>query len=511
MILGFVAHGFNGQFITVEADVRSGLPGMNIVGLPDTAVKEAKERVRLAIKNSGFRYPENRIVVNLAPADVKKEGASFDMAICLAILATTGQVEIPSENLLVLGELLLSGEIRPVKSLLSALSLAKEEGISKALIPEKNFREAQLLGQGKFYLLNSLDEIQERLSSPPTPLLSPEKIEYPVSEEYPDFSAIKGQEIVKRVISIAVTGRHNLLLFGPPGCGKTYSCLALGSLLGELSYQESLELTRIWSQAGLLDPKNPRIALSPMRIPHHSATLEGMLGGGKEISPGEISLSHKGVLFLDEAPEFQAHVLQGLREPLETHRISLARANRSYHFPADFQLVMTANPCPCGNLGKEGGLCLCTKREIRQYWKRLGGALLDRTDLRLPVSSVSTESLMSEGGLTSQQLREQISQARERQIRRFKESENSIEIECNSRIPPNRIPEYCPLSSKEERDLNVLGKQFGLSSRAIHSLLKVARTISDLDGKEKISRDSLWEAVQYRRFGDSDIFWQGSL
>ncbi len=508
MILSFVPYGFDGEFITVEADVRSGIPGMNIVGLPDTAVKESKERVRLAIKNSNYRYPDNRIVVNLAPADVKKEGASFDLAICLAILVVTNQIQWDEERpILVLGELLLSGKVRPVNSLLSALTHARKHGIKEALIPQDNWQEAKLLKIDLVRPLQHLKDLQRILDTKledinvvsPKPKVQPRDVG--------DFAAIKGQEIIKRLIAISVAGKHNLLLFGPPGSGKTYSCLTLESILQALSYKDSLNVTRIWSQAGLVNRENPLVQYPPFRTPHHSASLEGMLGGGKEISPGEISLAHKGVLFLDEAPEFPAHVLQGLREPLQNHSISIVRAGNSYHFPADFQLVMTANPCPCGNLGKEGGHCLCSKLDIKRYWKRLGGALLDRTDLRLPVSSISTEQLMGPKGRSSADLIELVNGAMQRQLQRFRKEEFCQ----NGRIPPSLIEQFCPLAESLQRRLTQISLEFALSSRAIHSIIKVSRTIADMDAKPDIDEDALLEAVQYRRFGDNDIFWMENV
>lgn len=554
-VYSYASQAFEGCLISVEADMRRALPGIDIVGLPDKAVKESRERVRIAIGKSGFQFPTGRILINLAPADMQKEGASYDLAIALAILRVSGQIPLPgqspktnphasrhaeeesdglsksdimpdamtesikdgiSDGMTVLGELLLSGAVRPVRGILSAVAGSLEQGIRRFLVPEENYAEASLLLKGRSYSLiplRHLSELQkaETLTAPKIPLaLSSASGSTPQGPAAPaeDFSDLRGQPYLKRALQVGLCGRHHLFLFGPPGCGKTMAARRCIPVLPDLNEQDALELTRIWSLSGRFRGDRPRFITRPtLRAPHHSSSLEGLVGGTGQLIPGEISLAHKGLLLLDEAPEFAASVLQSLREPLETGKIHLSRAGRSGWFPADFQLLLTANPCPCGHLGNPGSSCSCSPREIRGYWKRLGGALLDRIDIRFPVSPLPPEELFSENrapGMSSADMRKSLRRAFRIQKNRFKKEPA---IRRNGDIPGDKLSLYCPLSPEASRSYATGLQKFRLSSRGAAAVLKVARSIADLDGQPQIQNLHILEAFQYRRYGDKDIFW----
>lgn len=502
--------GLEGELVSVEVDIRRGLPGIDIVGLPDGAVRESKERVRVAIRNSGFTFPTDRILISLAPAGVRKEGASFDLPIALGILAASGQISLDGvAGIMVLGELKLGGGVRPVNGVLSAVGSGLAAGIGTFLVPRENIREARALGEGAVRGISSLREAalactegqdhaeggaEEKENQPGPPAGAPRG----------SLADIRGHAVLKRALEVAAAGRHHLLLFGAPGSGKTFSARLLPTLLPALDREESLSVTRIHSIAGILPPGAGLITTPPFRAPHHSASTEGIIGGGRLLKPGEVSLAHHGVLFLDETPEFGMRLLQGLREPVEEGWVSIARAGATVRYPASCQLVLAFNPCPCGNLGRDHHVCICTREEIYRYWRRMGGALLDRIDVRVPLSPVPASQMCEPARpQEAEASRVRVQEAVRMQRRRYA----GLGFSCNARIPPELIERFCPLDPECARLLQQAAEKQAISSRAFHSVLRIARTIADLAGQETIDRTSVSEAIQHRRYGDSDFFW----
>ena len=509
-ITSFASDGFNGRLVRVEVDIRRGIPGMDIIGLPDGAVLESRERVRAALRNSGFELPKGRILVNLAPAGIRKEGASFDLALAAAILINSGRIShLPPGEVMILGELMLSGNIRPVNAVLSAVSAASENEIETIIIPEGNTAEGASFGRGNIYGIDQLAALPALLASIMHGRAEPAangKSRLPGREvgDWTDFSDIRGLRFVKRGLEVAAAGRHNVLMFGPPGGGKTMCARSLRGILPQLSRDESIEVTRIYSAAGMLPAGSGLITEPPFREPHHSASEEGIIGGGRRIRPGEISLAHRGVLFLDETPEFSKNLLQSLREPVEEGRVDIARAGRSCIFPADFQLILAANSCPCGNLGKKDAVCVCSRREVLSYWKKLGGALLDRIDIRIPVEPVRIEPEDDDDCADSGKILEKVVSAVEVQNRRY---EDEI-FSRNSGITGRKLKTYCRMSPEAEEIYRLAVGKMSISSRACVSILKTARTIADLGHrKELLSDNDILEAVQHRRYGEQDFFW----
>jgi len=486
--------GYEGYLVHIEVDIRPGIPGMDIVGLPDTAVRESKERVRIALKRSDFDFPRGRIVVNLAPAGIKKLGARFDLSIALAVLAASEQVDIGEEPLLVLGELELSGRIRPVPGCLGALNCASLEGISLLILPEANREQASLFGEGRIILAATLRETVSRIKNRKISAIG--KWELPQGAQRAPLEQVKGQRALKRALVIAGAGFHNMLFFGPPGGGKTMAANRLPGLLPEMAENEVREVSQIHSLKSAHNSQQ-LVVHRPFRTPHHTSSREGLVGGGRDLSPGEVSLAHRGVLFLDEAPEFKTPFLQALREPLESGRVDLARAGREFWYPSDFQLVMTANPCPCGNLGKEDARCFCSQREVEGYWRRLGGPLLDRIDIRWPVVPVNQEELLGpeDSFYTTPNIRNRIREAWNRQQYRN-------QGRLNARLGAEDITKMVKMGSQTEAAFFQAVKKAGLSSRAVLSVLKVALTIYDFDGRNTLGREELFEAIRFRHYGN---------
>jgi magnesium chelatase family protein len=557
-IVSFARRGYAGELVKVEADLRRGIPSVDIVGLPDGAVREARERVRAAIRNSGLEYPRERILINLSPASLKKEGSSFDLAIALAVLAAATGLShrgIPA-RVMVLGELELSGTVRAVSGILAAVSRGIEEGIREFIVPEGNQAEAAIRREGSLFAVSRLEDAMAALEAlavkadmrgePPLTGASgmigtsgtaiapeprhdsrndPERREYVVRwpsalgnampnattssaanssaaiEPGTGYEEVRGQARLVRALQIAAAGGHHLIAYGPPGAGKTLALKRFPALLPELGEETAIAVTRIYgiagAQSGMAGP-NGLITRPPFREPHQNTTLEGMIGGGRFCGPGEISLAHGGALFLDEATQFRASVLQALRTPLETGSVTVSRAGITGTFPARFQLLAAINPCPCGNFGAEGRICTCDPLIIERYWKKLTAPLLDRIDLRVQVGLPEAEAIAgtdAHGTFSTAALREGIARARVMQWER-----NGAADSLNAALSPESVTTHCALNPELARVFVAGLKKARISGRGAHGALKVARTIADMEGSPRIEREHLFEAIQLRRW-----------
>lgn len=493
-------NGINGIPIIIEVNITDGLPRFDVVGLPDQAVSEAKERVITAINNSDKFFPPKRITINLAPADIKKMGTLYDLAFALGILSSSGQIYFSElmDKTIILGELALDGSVREVKGILPMLLNAKELGIRNAIIPFDNLNEANIAYDMRLYPVKNLKEAIEAIESKREYMISDGKVDFKNNENNAlDFSDVKGQEYAKRAATIAAAGGHNFIMIGTPGSGKTLIAKRISTILPPLTFEEALEVTKIYSTQGLLSKDMPIIKERPFRIPHHTSSYVSLVGGGRNVKAGEVTLAHNGVLFLDELVQFQSSALQTLREPMEEHAITISRANGSISFPANFTLVAAMNPCPCGYYGDEKHECRCSETSRKKYLSKLSGPILDRIDIAIEVRGVEYEKMIKKSeGETSASIRERVIFARKIQQKRFKEY--GLKIFSNASMEIKETEKFCILSEKAKAMLNMAAKRLYISARGYDKTLKISRTIADLEGKENISIEHITEALQYR-------------
>jgi magnesium chelatase family protein len=497
-ILSSALIGIDAYVVEVEIDIAQGLPTFATVGLPEGAVRESKERVKAAIKNSGYHFPSDRITVNLAPADIRKEGSAFDLPMALGILAATELIDQNACNhYLFLGELALDGMVRPIKGALPMAITAKDLGLKGVFLPFENASEAGVVDGIEIYPVEALYQVVEALKG--VKKISPFKVE--INTEFDqssyefDFEDVRGQENVKRAMEIAAAGGHKLIMIGPPGSGKTMLAKRLSTILPALNFQESLETSKVYSVMGLMPKDRGLISFRPFRAPHHTISDAGLIGGGQNPKPGEVSLAHNGVLFLDELPEFRKNVLEVLRQPMEDGQVTIARANSTVTYPSSFMLVAAMNPCPCGFLGDTKRECACSLAQIRRYRTKISGPLMDRIDLHLEVPAVPYKDLASKNdGTSSKEILGRVMGARKVQSHRF----HGSRIHTNAGMNSRQIKRFCRINETSGSLLEKAMERFGLSARAHARILKISRTIADLERSEEITEAHVAEAIQYR-------------
>ena len=493
---GIGIFGIDSYMIEIEADVSGGLPAFDIVGLPDAAVKESRDRVRAAIKNCGFKFPVGHITVNLAPADRKKEGSVYDLPVLLAILEASGQLKCDFEDSVLLGEVALDGKIRGVNGVLAIAITAKENNIKSIFVPSVNAAEAAVIEGIDVYGVDNLKQLLDHLNGVSLIEKTPLTV---ISDSYnfavPDFSDVKGQLAAKKALEVAAAGGHNLLMVGPPGSGKSMLAKRLPSILPEMTFEESIETTKIHSVAGVLSKEKPFVTTRPFRAPHHTVSAAGIAGGGTVPKPGEISLAHNGVLFLDELPEFKRDVMEALRQPLEDCKVTISRVAGSLTYPSSIMLIAAMNPCPCGFFGHPSKQCTCSQNSVHRYLGKISGPMLDRIDLHVEVPPVEYAALSSDGNEeTSAQIRERVNKARKIQNERYK----GTGITCNARLTPAMLKKYCIMSDEASKYLALSFERLGMSARAYDRILKVARTVADLAGSEIIEKEHIFSAISFR-------------
>ena len=497
--------GINSYMIDVEVDVSAGLPAFDVVGLPDTAVKESRDRVRAAMKNSGFKFPSGRITVNLAPADQKKEGSGYDLPILIALLKATGQLKYDASDSIFIGELSLDGKVRPVGGVLAMTITARQNGAKRVFVPLENATEGAVVDGIEVYGIPSIRALLCHLDgSSPLPKAEPCPVTSQTAASRLDFSDVKGQLTAKKALEIAAAGGHNILLIGPPGSGNSMLATRLPTILPEMTFEESIETTKIHSIAGVLDRNHPLVTTRPFRSPHHTISPAGLTGGGSVPRPGEISLAHNGVLFLDELPEFKRSAMEALRQPLESGEVVVSRVAGTVTYPSDITLVGAMNPCPCGFFGHPTRSCICSQNAVQKYLNRISGPMLDRMDLHVEVPPVDYAALSnSKPAETSAEIRARVNAARRIQQERYR----GTGINCNARLTPALLRKYCVMTDDAKEQLQLSFEKLGLSARAYDRILKVARTIADLEGVEVIDRAQIYSAIRFRSLDRK--YWGG--